>query len=420
MGSVRADGVTDYVAGLASAVRRRLAKLPTGLGSLAEAATGALEAMPPGPDVGALPVLAHAASVADLPAQRPLSDMFGQPPLIVHRDPEFFIQALTWVEGTTAIHQHGFEGAFAVADGLSLHVPYDFSAVETLADGHLITGDLRQGTAEILPPGSVRTIAAGFAFIHALFHLERPTLTFVVRNNVELPYPQYSYMRPGVGWDQLNVSLQDGKRRQAVNALLRLDTSAAHRAVVEVVEDGPPWLAFLFVHDWMEHVGWTQQTAELCGQLEHRLPALAGVLPTALADEAQQRSVLRRRSLLREPPQRLFLALLANLPDRPSVEAVLGALHPGRRPQDVLWEAIADLASPGVRSISGLRLADDQLEDIRTLLLAADGGRSAPHPDIPGLDSSWQRLPALLRGLLEPGSATNPKPDPVGTSGAES
>lgn len=396
-------GVSGYVADLAAAVRTQLARLPPGLGSLAEAATAALLAVPPTPEVGALPVLAHAASCDEMPVQRPLSDTFGQPPLIVHREERFF-QALTWVEGTTAIHQHGFEGAFAVADGLSLHVPYNFEAGESMAEGHLVAGDLQAGAPEILRPGAVRTIAAGFEFVHALFHLERPTLTFVVRNNVDLPYPQYSYMRPGLGWDQLNVDLRDGKRRQALSALLRLDAPTAYRVVADAVESGPPWLGFLFVRDLMEQAGWTEQLARLCGRLEHRLPALEGVLPAALADEAQQRSVLQRRAMLRGPDQRLFLALLANLPDRQSVEVVLQALHPLRRPQDVLWEAIADLASPELRSISGLRLTEAQLESIRAWLVSSNA--TAGRLDLPQLGAGWQRLPTLLRRVLD-GLAAN-------------
>lgn len=412
-----ADQVARYVEALAAEVRRNLQALPDGTGALAEAATAALDKMPPGHEVGALPVLAHAASGAELPPQGSLSDTFGQPPLVVHREDDFFIQALTWVEGSTSIHQHGFEGAFAVADGLSLHVPYGFALGETVADGHMVTGDLQMQKPEILRPGSVRPIEAGFGFIHALFHLERPTLTFVIRNSSsDLSYPQYTYLRPGLGWDELNVGRQDGKRRQAATALARLDAAAGQQAVAAAVADGPAWLAFLFLRDWVERSGWSEQTAELSHQLERRVPPLSGVLSAALAGAAHQQRVLMRRGLLRQQHQRLFLALLANLPDRLSVEAVLEALHPGRLPQEVLWEAIADLASPEVRSVSGLRLTAEQLDALRTWLLAVDGP-TAP-PDLSTLGDGWQQLPAFLEGVL--GSGPEERVDRgLATAGAE-
>ena len=50
------------------------------------------------------------------------SSGFGQPELILHDNPKFYIQALFWMDGTTDIHQHGFSGAFHVMALSLIHI----------------------------------------------------------------------------------------------------------------------------------------------------------------------------------------------------------------------------------------------------------------------------------------------------------
>ncbi len=61
---------------------------------------------------------------------------------MLHHEGDYFIQALTWMEGTTAIHDHAFCGAFMVLEGASLHVTYGFRTAERLAEDRLVVGDL--------------------------------------------------------------------------------------------------------------------------------------------------------------------------------------------------------------------------------------------------------------------------------------
>src|SRR4051812_23130045 len=42
---------------------------------------------------------------------------FGEPELVAYTHPRFYIQLLFWMDGTTAIHQHEFSGAFHVMHG---------------------------------------------------------------------------------------------------------------------------------------------------------------------------------------------------------------------------------------------------------------------------------------------------------------
>ena len=109
---------------------------------LAEVATEGLGKVPV-PDTLTPEVILHLlVAGTGLPGQRPSSDTFGQPPAVMYRSDNFEVQAMTWMQGTTAIHQHGFDGAFRVLCGSSLHVRYAFDGDETLADRHLVAGRL--------------------------------------------------------------------------------------------------------------------------------------------------------------------------------------------------------------------------------------------------------------------------------------
>jgi hypothetical protein len=243
---------------------------------------------------------------------------------------------------------------------------------------------------EILWPGQVRTIEAGFNFVHALFHLDRPTVTVVVRDDkTDLPFPQYSYMGRGVGWDANYIELRTGKRRQAMATLHRLDPKAAEEALVEAVTSAPTWTGFLFLLDDVRRRGWTEQAGELCDLLTRRAPPLAGLLEQALRSLPRKVAVMSRRRLLTERHQRTFLALLANLPDRSSIEHIVAALYPGSQPDRLVLEWITELASPDYRAISGLRLSEVQMTAIQAQL-------SGEMPD--GTDRLESTLSDLVAG----------------------
>lgn len=389
--------VAAYFDELGALVSDNWSRLGRHSANLAEAANDALAQMPPGHDVGAGPVLEHAATCAELPElQSSLSDVFGQPPLVLHEGDGFHIQALTWIDGTTDIHQHGFDGAFAVAEGVSLHVPYSFQPTSTLADGHLVTGELAMDAAEVLRPGDVRPIESGFAFVHALFHLERPTLTVVVRNvSSGRPYPQYSYLRPGLGFDRLWSERRSGKRLQALAALHRLDPEAARGVLADLVGTGPPWLAYLALRDAVRRGGMTEHTRRACELLESRLPELGPYLQSSFELEAQQSNVMSRRVMLSERHHRTFLALVANLPDRSVLQSVMAELYPESPPERLLLEWVSELSEPRYRSVSGLRLTEEQRHRVSASL---DGG----HPVEEALVAlaAGVEAPVLLRELL--------------------
>src|SRR3954466_13860847 len=99
---------------------------------------------------------------------------FGEPELVVYSHPRFYIQLLFWLDGTTAIHQHEFSGAFHVMHGSSIHARYAFDEARPVTP-HLRVGNLRMTKIDLLESGRTVPIVSGPQTIHSLFHLDSPS-----------------------------------------------------------------------------------------------------------------------------------------------------------------------------------------------------------------------------------------------------
>jgi hypothetical protein len=304
---------------------------------------------------------------SSLPKQRKSTDLFGQPPVTMYRSDDIEIQAITWMEGTTSTHQHGFDGAFRVAHGSSLHAQYGFNLDRQLADSHLVTGDLSLRSSEILRTGDVRPIVSGPQFIHALFHLERPSMTVVIRNNTSnLPFPQYDYRLPGLGFDVMHRDDALQMRLRGLHALYRINPDKATETVLDAVKGQDLWSAFRICDEWAFAYGGGPVLDDLISRLAKREPILEGILPPMYAEELRRARLLARRGMLRESRHRFFLALIVNLPDRRSIEKSIGEYFPEEEPAPFMVDLIEELASPELRGISGLDLKREEIDAMRS------------------------------------------------------
>src|SRR5882762_8010257 len=62
----------------------------------------------------------------ELPRQQDRRGKFGNPPITLFVGSRFYIDVYFWLDGTTAVHQHAFSGAFQVLLGGSVHSHYRF------------------------------------------------------------------------------------------------------------------------------------------------------------------------------------------------------------------------------------------------------------------------------------------------------
>lgn len=387
--------VRRYFEGLGRRIDQRWSATGRSAETLAPLAARILAEHPVPDGLGATDVLGGLALGRDLPRQRPLNDAFGQPPAVFYLRDGLEVQALTWMEGTTSIHQHGFDGAFRVLCGSSLHVRYRFEPDDTVAGGHLTLGRLRMQESEVLRAGATRPIVSGPDFIHALFHLERPSVTIVVRNTwSDRPFPQYDYRPPGLGVDVLYRDEGFGMQMRALHSLQRIEPDAAGRAALDLVVGDDLWTAYRVTEHWFNNFGSDRHFEALAAALAQRHGDLASMIDPAFAEQARRSRILARRGMLAEPRHRLFLALLVNLPDRASVLDVMAQLFPGEDPHELTVRLVAELSSADLRGVSGLRMGTDDLAHLEATLRDGDTADA-----LTAVSERWQP-PSLLESLF--------------------
>src|SRR5436853_326934 len=154
---------------LGDAIRERWKRENFALAKFPEISRAALEERPPAGQVDLAALVRDFLLNDEQPFQTD-SD-FGEPELVAYNHPRFYIQLLFWMEGTTAIHQHEFSGAFHVMHGSSIHAHYEFEEARPVTP-YLRTGNLRMKKMEILESGRTVPIISGEEDIHSLFHLD--------------------------------------------------------------------------------------------------------------------------------------------------------------------------------------------------------------------------------------------------------
>lgn len=161
----------------------------------------------------------------ELPRQRSSSAAFGDPPVTLYNAPQesFYIEALYHTTASMAIHDHAFSGAFAVVSGECAHQIYDFFSDDS--PGSLMVGELRPRPAQRLSAGVVHPIVNGMRFIHRNVHLDKPTITVVIRTVWDRIH-QHSYYYPGLALD-LGMSATERKQLQLLIGMLSADEAAA-------------------------------------------------------------------------------------------------------------------------------------------------------------------------------------------------
>jgi hypothetical protein len=366
-------------------------------------------------------------SAPRLPAQqyRP----FGQPPITLYRGHKFYIEALVWLESTTAVHQHGFAGAFAVLQGSSLHSRFDFEARDYIC-AQLLIGTVQWCSSELLAPGDVRTIEPGPGFIHSLFHLAHPSVSIVVRTDSAPGYsPQYSYLPPGLAVDPFYQPEPFLTQLRVLEALHTSDSNAFQRTAELMLETADLWTTLkvlsLAYADRMEPATWEP----LVALSKRRHGTRTDPLLAALTEEARQVNITARRDAIRRADHRFFLALLLNVPDREQILRLVARQYPDVDPADQVVAWVRELSADGTLglrfnplSISLLKMA---MRDASFADVCATLGQAVPAAELrtrsQELREVWDELHSavILAPLVRAGSVGAGMPAGDGVSARE-
>lgn len=295
-----------------------------------------------------------------LPAQQDVYGKFGDPPITVYNSPRFHIDVYFWLEGTTAIHQHSFCGAFQVMHGSSLHSWYEFDRSESVNTFTEI-GSIDLKLCEILSVGDVQPIWAGKRYIHGLFHLEQPSATIVVRTHKSPMFlPQYSYHKPFLAIDPFFEEQYTLKRIQGITALFRAKHPETDKLIVDLLERSDFQTSFVILStvrhyldsnevDRFFHLGDGDNRFEkFMEAVRKRHGERANIFPKVFAHQIKVDEIVRRRNYITEPEHRFFLALLMNVEGRERIFSLVRQRFPDGEPLEKILDWTFDLAQTRV------------------------------------------------------------------------
>jgi hypothetical protein len=280
---------------------------------------------------------------------------FAAPPLVAWQEQRFFVEVPFWVDGTTLIHDHGFSGAFQVLGGSSIHTWYEFEPEHRVKAG-LVLGRLVQKGIEYLRPGDVREVAAGQRFIHSLFHIERPSVTLLIRTYADPDaLDAFEYLPPNLRVREAAQDRLANRRQQMLDSLATVcgETtdffgSSYGRAIARIVGSSDFAEAFhalrhLFGHaEALVNLGADEVCEAAIAVAAKRHGSRAHEIAPALREERRQLDFTRRRSEVRDLRHRVLLGALLNGVGRDQVLDVLAQCF-GGDPRRTLRSCVDEL-----------------------------------------------------------------------------
>jgi len=317
-----------------------------------EVASRGLYELPPDQHITFWDVAKWALTCERLPGQADLSAKFGQPPLTVFGGRDFRIEVLFWVQGIPAIHQHSFSGAFHVMHGSSLQSLWEFEPTEQVAM-RLALGRVSLKKAELLRKGDSRPIIAGNRLIHSTFHLDRPSLTVVVRTLAEADkLPQYSYLPPTIAYADQNGLPSVQRRTQLLRMLLISGKRAEYEEIARhILGTEDAYSVFLFLLSTFALIEDEDERHNLLLVARMKHPRLIEALQPALLQDERRNKIVQIRELVSNSDLQFFLALLLNITERTAIVNLVEQRYPSRDPITAIVTCVRELSELGVLGV---------------------------------------------------------------------
>ena len=291
-----------------------------------------------------------------LPGQQDVEGSFGDPPITLFMGTRFYIDIYFWLDGTTAIHQHAFAGAFQVLLGSSIHSHYGFTN-ERHINSQLLLGRLFLKDVQLLSIGDIKQIVPGSSYIHSLFHLDRPSATITVRT-AGLPYaqPQFNYRKPGIAFDPFYREPVMTKKTQSVHLLLRMRHPDADSLIAEMLATSDMYTDFVILDTVYQNLRsnamekflgvsrGTDRFKKLLGVARAKHGRFVDYFPPAFLETERQTELVQRRNYVHEAEHRFFFALLLNVTGRKHILNLVRQRFPNKPPVETILDWIEELS----------------------------------------------------------------------------
>ncbi|WP_394821478.1 hypothetical protein [Pendulispora albinea] len=340
--------------------------------------TDILARRPPSEDVGIDDVIRLGFGSERLVRQIDADSDFGQPAITLFANGLFYISVLFWMDATTGIHEHGFNGAFHVLHGHSLHTTFSFED-QHIVNEHMKLGRLRENTPEVLNRGATREILPLGGTIHSLFHLGHPSATVVVRTyRSSVARPQYTYWRPGIAchedYDRKELTL----RRAMMTLIYRTSPGNLFDYVQRWMAGTDFVSAFLGLQHCLSLVS-AEEGDELIERVRRNHEQIATLARDVTENFRRELFITRRRQVVTDPELRFFLAVLLNVRGSKDAKRIVSQQFPGAEPVDrmIEWTRALGKLPPmdaGEDSALGVQVDDLLLGVLRGLLTGAPDG----------------------------------------------
>ncbi|MDC0708253.1 hypothetical protein POL68_07200 [Stigmatella sp. ncwal1] len=336
-------------------------------------AAGVLETLAPYQNFEPMEPLSWLYKARLLPRQLTIHPGFGQPPLTVFSDHRFVIDLYYWIDGTTDIHQHGFSGAFQVLHGGSIHGHYRWTE-ERRINSRMAFGELALHSINELRVGDIQRIPSGRSYIHSLFHLDRPSVTCVVRTlNDPEAGPQYAYRKPGLAVDALYENVHLAKVEQSLSLLVELSHPMRSQLISELISNNDLYTTYVVFLRLVKLTRRLEVLDEFWDVAIRTHGALAERLIPVFKETVRQSALFGKRELVKEPEHRYFLALLLNVDDVEGILRMVRQRYPGEEPVELIMKWVTTLCGPADAAQAGdtlgIPLDEPMLVVFRQMLL---------------------------------------------------
>jgi hypothetical protein len=386
----------QYAVALGKRIQQQWSKFDCHLDAFPDTARQALSEMPPHEHIRYQEIARWVLEADSLPRQLDMTEQFGQPPVTLYTNERFDIDAYFWLDGSTAIHEHGFCGAFCVLHGSSVHSTFAFEP-RRVYNHRLMTGELKVEHVEMLQAGDIRPILAGHQQIHSLFHLDRPSVTIVVRANVPGAIPQLSYEWPCLAYATSTYDTPLERRKRQVMAMLRRinDPDFVNTLTETLLQCEPYQMYTLLDANRSYFKGKAPQLRGLLQSLRSRFGELIDDLIAVFRHDTRIRAMYELRRFVHLPEHRFFLALLVNATRCDTLMTLTAQRFPGQDPVEKIVQWISEFDAIEVdpqRQVNalGLKLNERSLPALRTVLQPASS-LSRVTPDLGNAGTPFSR-----------------------------
>jgi hypothetical protein len=298
-----------------------------------ELAAEVLAEFPAPTDIGIEFMADWALSREQLPEQVNFHSGFGEPPLVVYEEPRFFAEVLFWFHGRTAIHGHGFYGAYKVLAGYSIEGQFSYRRDQEPEPG-IQLGELEPTALRLITPGEITRILPEEAFIHTVMHMGNPSLTLVIRNAGGLA--QFDYAMNGLGVNAYLNSQTHVRQAEVLSAYHAANPEKFETRLIEFLKTGSAHRMARILKEMEYEIEEGFLLGEINELAVERFGTLGEVIIESRIRAIRSSNIWGGIAELDDPAVQLSTALLDLFPKKKDLLAVVSRTFPNQDPTDVL------------------------------------------------------------------------------------